>query len=88
MFYTDPVNGKVYELPIISLIVLKTVMYLDDTGQDPSDGDLVSQNTHAMAYYLEPEGWFSEEEFLAALAHEEVEHVDEELWKMSDGTDV
>jgi hypothetical protein len=83
--YCDPYNGQLYDLPIISLVVLQTMQYLEALGLDPSDEESIDEHAGEIAEYLVLDGWFSEDEYVAELAREDAADLDEELHDLLEG---
>jgi len=80
--YCDPYNGKLYNLPITSLVVLQTMQHLEALGLDSSDPENINEHSGEIAEYLVLAGWFTEDEYITELAREEAEGVDDELREM------
>jgi hypothetical protein len=67
---------------LISFVVLKTIQHVEDIDEDPTDRQVLSEHTGEVAAFLVIEGWFTQDEYINALAHDEVEDIDEELWNL------
>ncbi len=82
--YCDPYNGKLYDLPISSLVVLQTMFHLEALGLDFTD-DNIQEHSAEVAENLILVGWFTDEEYLAEIVRTESEDVDSELKELLAG---
>lgn len=77
-------DGKLYEFEIVSFVILQTSrMLAGDTPKDEIDiselSTAVSEVMGSMARVLVVDGWFTEEEYLAAFAKIQASDLDDEL---------
>jgi hypothetical protein len=77
-------DGKLYEFGILSFVILQTSRMLTaDVPKEQIDIDelttAVSEAMGSMAKVLVIDGWFTEEEYLAAFAKEHSSGLDDEL---------
>lgn len=79
VIYSDPFNGRLYELSILALVVLNTVKHLESIGLDMTDADNVEEHSPEIAELLVLGGWFTEDEYIRAVARSESEDIDDEL---------
>lgn len=75
--WTDA-DDVLYEMTIVEFVVLKTVEILATMGED-TNVENIAEKSGPVAEYLAEEGWFTWNEYLAAVAHDEASTIDEEL---------
>jgi hypothetical protein len=79
--YANPLDGKVYELDILSFVVLMTRNSLPPEAAS----DEVSRMSGPTALALSRAGWFTMDEYAQAWAAAELETIDDELRDMMTG---
>lgn len=79
--YADP-NGRLYDLPIVSFLILKAAIYAEEIGADFRSWEQVSELTPEVGHILIEEGWFTYEELIAAAARDEAAGLDDDLKEM------
>lgn len=76
--FANPQDGKLYDFSIGSFVTVQTVRMLTKDGVLATP-QLVAQLMDDVAAALSADGWFTREEWQAAIAAEAVKNVDEEL---------
>lgn len=74
-------DGMVYDVTIIEFVILQAARAISRTGV-PTENitpEMVSQATPECASALIEDGWFTDDEYSATWAAEQVEDLDEEL---------
>lgn len=81
---TFAIDGKLYDLPLVSFVIVQTARYLQARDEDVTP-ETVAPLTGQIAKALSVDGWFTADEYFTAWAASEAEDADDELREIMGG---